>query len=249
MFLDVIQAHEVEKLGTKEGTSSMVEEKGREYLGQVENEHAKQLEFAQVVGDEKIAVCETSQRVFGTKPPNESASNNLVKTNPTQVDSGQDHTVSPQLVISLGHVGPLEKQLIPEGLCLTQARFHAWAIVIHSKDHPKTTNSLVVIQDIEDFGIKPMEATSSESQTLGKKRILDGVHQEWSENQKIKLKPLKAIKSDNGANSNGKILKARRFKDLKKMTRDKRGRRKLENLINLIPMAEEASPNLPHPPS
>ena len=114
----------------------MVEEKGREYLGQVENEHAKQLvslleaemflhkvisnavtdetsineqshmqEFAQVVGDEKIAVCETSQRVFGTKPPNESASNNLVKTNPTQVDSGQDHTVSPQLVISLGHVG------------------------------------------------------------------------------------------------------------------------------------------------
>jgi hypothetical protein len=101
MFLDVIQAHEAEKLGTKEGTSSMVEEKGREYLGQVENEHVEQLvslpdqaemflhkvisnaatyetsineqshmqEFAQVVGDEKTAVCETSQRVFGTEPP------------------------------------------------------------------------------------------------------------------------------------------------------------------------------------
>ena len=41
MFLDVIQAHEAEKLGTKEGTSSMVEEKGREYLGQVENEHVE----------------------------------------------------------------------------------------------------------------------------------------------------------------------------------------------------------------
>ncbi len=41
MFLDVIQAHEAEKLGTKEGTPSMVEEKGREYLGQVENEHAE----------------------------------------------------------------------------------------------------------------------------------------------------------------------------------------------------------------
>ena len=41
MFLDVIQAHETEKLGTKEGTSSMVEEKGREYLGQVENEYVE----------------------------------------------------------------------------------------------------------------------------------------------------------------------------------------------------------------
>ena len=136
MFLDVIQAHETEKLGTKEGTSSMVEEKGREYLGQVENEHVEQLvslpeaemflhkvisnvatdetsineqshmqEFAQVVGDEKTTVCETSQRVFGTEPPDESASNDLSKTNPTQVDNGQDYTVSPQLVISLGHVG------------------------------------------------------------------------------------------------------------------------------------------------
>jgi hypothetical protein len=37
MFLDVIQAHEAKKLCT----SSMVEEKGREYLGQVENEHAE----------------------------------------------------------------------------------------------------------------------------------------------------------------------------------------------------------------
>ncbi|GMY38750.1 hypothetical protein FCV25MIE_33994 [Fagus crenata] len=99
MFLDVIQAHEAEKLGTKEGTSSMVEEKGREYLGQVENEHVEQLvslpeadmflhkvisntatdetsineqshmqEFAQVVGDEKIAVCETSQQVLELNP-------------------------------------------------------------------------------------------------------------------------------------------------------------------------------------
>ena len=41
MFLDVIQAHETEKLGTKEGTSSMEGEKGREYLGQVENEHVE----------------------------------------------------------------------------------------------------------------------------------------------------------------------------------------------------------------
>ena len=41
MLLDVIQAHEAEKLGIKEGTSSMVEAKGREYLGQVENEHAE----------------------------------------------------------------------------------------------------------------------------------------------------------------------------------------------------------------
>jgi hypothetical protein len=90
-------------------------------------------------------------------------------------------------------IGPLEKQLIPEGLCLTQACFLAWAIVIHVEDHPKTTNLSVVIQDIEDSGIKPMEATSSKSQTLGKRRILDGVHQEWSENKKIKLEPLKAI--------------------------------------------------------
>ena len=67
--------------------------------------------------------------------------------------------------------------------------------------------------------------------------------------KKIKLKPLKAIKSDNGSSSNGKILEARRFRDLKKMARDKGGRRKLENLINPIPMVEEASPNLPHPPS
>jgi hypothetical protein len=173
----------------------------------------------------------------------------LVKTNPTQVDSGHDYTVSPQLVINLRLVGPLEKQLIPEGLCLTQARFLAWATVIHAEDHPKTTNSSVVIQDIEDSGIKPMEATSSKSQTLGKRRILDGVHQEWSENKKIKLEPLKAIKSNNGSSSKGKILEVRRFRDLKKMTRDKGGRKKLENLINPIPMAEEASPNLPHPPS
>jgi hypothetical protein len=41
MFLDVIQANEAKKLGTKEGTLSMVEEKGREYLGQVENEHVE----------------------------------------------------------------------------------------------------------------------------------------------------------------------------------------------------------------
>uniref|UniRef100_A0A2N9J970 CCHC-type domain-containing protein n=1 Tax=Fagus sylvatica TaxID=28930 RepID=A0A2N9J970_FAGSY len=99
MFLDVKQAHEAEKLGTKEGTSSMVEGKGREYLSQVENEHVEQLvslpeadmflhkvisntvtdetsineqshmqEFAQVVGDEKIAVCETSQRVLELNP-------------------------------------------------------------------------------------------------------------------------------------------------------------------------------------
>jgi hypothetical protein len=105
----------------------------------------------------------------------------LVKTNPTQVDCGHDYTVSPQLVISLRPVGPLENQLIPEGLCLTQTRFLAWVAVIHAEIHPKTTNSSIVIQDIEDSGIKPMEATSSKSQTLGKRRILDGVHQEWSE--------------------------------------------------------------------
>uniref|UniRef100_A0A2N9FD29 Uncharacterized protein n=1 Tax=Fagus sylvatica TaxID=28930 RepID=A0A2N9FD29_FAGSY len=52
------------------------------------NEQSHMQEFAQVVGDEKTAVCETSQRVFGTEPPDESASNDLVKTNPTQVDSG-----------------------------------------------------------------------------------------------------------------------------------------------------------------
>jgi hypothetical protein len=40
---------------------------------------------------------------------------------------------------------------------------------------------------------------------------------EWSENKKIKLKPLKAIKSNNSSSSNGKILEARRFRDLKKM--------------------------------
>ena len=78
----------------------------------------------------------------------------------------------------------MEKQLIPKGLCLTQARFLAWAVVIH-------TNSSVVIQDIEDSGIKPMEATSFEAQTLGKRRILDGVHQEWSENKKNQGRALK----------------------------------------------------------
>jgi hypothetical protein len=143
----------------------------------------------------------------------------------------------------------LEKQLIPEWLCLTQARFLAWAAVIHVEDHPKTTNSSVVIQDIEDSGIKSMEATSFKSQTLGQRRILDGVHQEWSKNKKIKLELLKAIKSNNGSSSKGKILEVRQFRDLKKMTRDKGGRKKLENLINPIPMAEEASPKLPHPPS
>ncbi|GMY38147.1 hypothetical protein FCV25MIE_33391 [Fagus crenata] len=94
-----------------------------------------------------------------------------------------------------------------------------------------------------------MEETSSESQILGKRRILDGVHLEWSENQKLKLEPLKAIKSDNGSSLKGKILEARWFKDLKKMTRDKGGGKKLENLINPFPMAEEVSPNLPYPPS
>ena len=59
------------------------------------NEQSHMQEFAQVVGDKKTAVCETSQRVFGTEPPDESASNDLVKTNPTQVDSGHDYTVSP----------------------------------------------------------------------------------------------------------------------------------------------------------
>ena len=94
-----------------------------------------------------------------------------------------------------------------------------------------------------------MEATSSKSQTLGKRRILDRVHQKWFENKKIKLKPLKAIKSNNASSSKGKILEVRRFKDLKKMPRDKGGRKMLENLINPIPMAKEASPNSPHPPS
>ena len=138
------------------------------------NEQFHMQEFAQVVGDEKTAVCETSQRVFGTKPPDESASNDLVKTNLTQVNSGHDYTVSPQLVINLRHVRPLEKQLIPEGLCLTQARFLAWAVVIHVEDHPKTTNSSVVIQDIEDSGIKPMEATSLNLKLLVKEGFLMG---------------------------------------------------------------------------
>ena len=88
-------------------------------------------------------------------------------------------------------IGPLEKQLIPEGLCLTQAYFLAWAVVIHVEDHPKTTNLSVVIQDIEDSSINSMEATSSKSQTLGKRRILDGVHQEWFENKKNQAQALK----------------------------------------------------------
>uniref|UniRef100_A0A2N9IET1 CCHC-type domain-containing protein n=1 Tax=Fagus sylvatica TaxID=28930 RepID=A0A2N9IET1_FAGSY len=68
-----------------------------------------------------------------------------------------ESVISPQLVISFGPVGPIEKQIVPVGLSLTQAHFMAWPSVIHAEDLQKPKSLSVTIKEIKEVGHVPMD--------------------------------------------------------------------------------------------
>uniref|UniRef100_A0A2N9G9R7 Reverse transcriptase domain-containing protein n=1 Tax=Fagus sylvatica TaxID=28930 RepID=A0A2N9G9R7_FAGSY len=76
--------------------------------------------------------------------------------------SEPNQEVTPQLVVRLGPCGPVQNQLTPMGFSLTQARFLAWASVMHSKDmtKPNTKPHNVIVRDLEESSCAEKSRTS-----------------------------------------------------------------------------------------
>ncbi|GMY08525.1 hypothetical protein FCV25MIE_03764 [Fagus crenata] len=139
--------------------------------------------------------------------------------------SEPNQEITPQLVVRLGPCGPIQKQLIPMGFSFTQARFLAWASIMHSKDKakPNTNPHNVIIRDLE-------ESPGEEKSRTPKRDREDAEEVEEMNSKKLKLEPVRKVNERQTRLAKGKAAEAKRFRELRKLARDKEGRKHIEEL-------------------
>jgi hypothetical protein len=166
---------------------------------------------------------------------------------------GKVSEASPQLVIQLGPCGPLENQLVPMGLSLSQARFLSWAAIMHPKDSLKP-NIVPFSGEIRDIS---EESPMVVDRGKGKRSFEEKVETEGKLNKKMKLEPVGKFKQVAKTSPIRKIAESKRVRELKKIARDKEGRKKIAMFASgsispiSIPTdteAEEAGLTMPPPP-
>ena len=177
----------------------------------------------------------------------------LDKSHEMTIERGTVSEVSPQLVIQLGPCGPLENQLIPTSLSLSQARFLSWAAIMHSKDSLKP-NIVPFSGEIRDISEEsPMVVNKGK----GKRSSEEEVDTEGIKIKKMKLESVGKFKQVAKISPIKKIAESKRVRELKKIARDKEGRKKMVIFASgsispiSIPMdteAEEAGLTMPPPP-
>ncbi len=139
--------------------------------------------------------------------------------------SEPNQEVTPQLVVRLGPCGPVQNQLTHVGFSLTQARFLAWASVMHSKDmtKPNTKPHNVIVRDLE-------ESSCAEKSRTSKRDREDAEEVEEVNHKKLKLELVKKVNERKKRLAKGKVVEAKRFRELRKLARDKEGKKQLEEL-------------------
>ena len=179
MFMDVIDEYSTEKQGgtshsriVVEGGASAselhaVDERVEELISLCEADVRLKKVSAGNVGDltgsrEQFHPMPVRQDDAGVPFVSQRVEATLVNTPMTCGPTGISLTklesvISPQLVISFGPVGPIEKQIVPVGLSLTQAHFMAWPSVIHADDLLKPKSSSVTIKESKEVGHVPMD--------------------------------------------------------------------------------------------
>ena len=170
------------------------------------------------------------------------------------IEKGKVSEASPQLVIQLGPCGPLENQIVPMSLSLSQARFLSWATIMHSKDSLKP-NIVPFFGEIRDIS---EESPMVVDRGKGKRSFEEKVETEGKLNKKMKLEPVGKFKQVAKTSPIRKITESKRVRELKKIARDKEGRKKMAMFTNgsISPIstptdneAEEAGLTMPHPES
>jgi hypothetical protein len=133
--------------------------------------------------------------------------------------------ITPHLIIQLGPCGPLEKQLVPVGFSLTQARFLSWAAIMHAdeilelKPNPFSGEIIEISED----------SNMAVNKGKGKRSFEETEEATGQAMKKLKLEPIGNGKKGLAAKSKGKgkIGETKRVRDLKKLARDKEGKKKL----------------------
>lgn len=108
--------------------------------------------------------------------------------------------IIPHLIIQLGHCGPLEKQLVPVGFSLTQARFLSWAAIMHADEilEPKPNPFSGEIIEISE------DSNMAVDKGKGKRSFEETKEATGQVTKKLKLEPIGSGKKGLAAKSKGK---------------------------------------------